>query len=50
MKIVSFIERCQQDVVERILRHCGVWEGPIRTQIAKAPAEMQFMLEVIPAD
>jgi hypothetical protein len=25
MKIISFIERCQQDVVERILRHCGLW-------------------------
>jgi hypothetical protein len=38
MKIVSFIERCQQDVVERILRHCGLWEGPIRTLAsARAP-------------
>ena len=31
MKIISFIERRQQDVIERILRHCGLWEGPIRT-------------------
>jgi hypothetical protein len=31
MKIVTFIERCQGDVIERILRHCGQWEGPIRT-------------------
>lgn len=31
MKIISFIERHQQDVIERILRHCGLWEGPIRT-------------------
>ncbi len=31
MKIVSFIERCQADVIERILRHCGRWEGPLRT-------------------
>ena len=31
MKIISFIERGQRDVVERILRHCGEWEGPIRT-------------------
>ena len=38
MKIISFIERCQQDVVERILRHCGLWEGPIRTLAnARAP-------------
>ncbi len=31
MKIVSFIERAQKPVIERILRHCGLWEGPIRT-------------------
>ncbi len=38
MKIISFIERCQQDVVERILRHCGLWEGPLRTlATARAP-------------
>ena len=28
MKIISFIERCQGDVIERILRHCGLWEWP----------------------
>jgi hypothetical protein len=28
MKIVSFIERRQHACVERILRHCGLWEGP----------------------
>jgi len=38
MKIISFIERGQRDVVERILRGHqsgamvgGLWEGPIRT-------------------
>ncbi len=31
MKIISFIERSQRDVIERILRHCGRWEGPLRT-------------------
>ncbi|MGI9474711.1 MAG: transposase [Rubripirellula sp.] len=31
MKIVSFIEGCQGDVIERILRHCSLWEGPLRT-------------------
>ena len=31
MKIISFIERGQYNVVERILRHCGLWESPIRT-------------------
>jgi len=31
MKISSFIERRQKEVIERILRHCGLWEGPLRT-------------------
>ncbi len=31
MKIIGFIERRQHEVIERILRHCGLWEGPIRT-------------------
>jgi len=38
MKIVSFIEHCQADVIERILRHVGLWEGPLRTlATARAP-------------
>ena len=38
MKIISFIERRQRDVVEKILRHCGLWEGPLRTlATARAP-------------
>ena len=31
MKVVSFIETRQRDVIEKILRHCGLWEGPLRT-------------------
>ncbi|MDA1278415.1 MAG: transposase [Verrucomicrobia bacterium] len=31
MKIISFIERDQRLVIEKILRHCDLWEGPIRT-------------------
>ena len=57
MKIISFIERCQQDVVERILRHCGLWEGPIRTltsarapppgsrRAAAEPGELELVLD-----
>ena len=26
MQIVSFIEKCQPEVVEKILRHCGLWK------------------------
>ena len=38
MKVVSFIERSQRDIVEKILRHCGLWEGPLRTlATARAP-------------
>jgi hypothetical protein len=38
MKIISFIERRQHEVIEKILRHCGLWEGPIRTLAsARAP-------------
>jgi hypothetical protein len=25
MRIVSFIEREQNEVIEKILRHCGLW-------------------------
>jgi len=31
MKIIIVIERRQHDLIERNLRHCGLWEGPIRT-------------------
>jgi len=38
MKVVSFIERSQRDIAENILRHCGLWEGPLRTlATARAP-------------
>jgi hypothetical protein len=30
MKVVSFIEPPQQDVIEKILKHCGLWEEPAR--------------------
>jgi len=26
MKVVSFIERTQPTVIEKILRHCGLWK------------------------
>jgi hypothetical protein len=38
MKIISFIERRQTDVIQWILRHCGLWEGPLRTRAsARSP-------------
>jgi len=27
MKIIGFIDKCQADVVEKILRHCGLWKA-----------------------
>ena len=35
MKIISFIERDQKEVIEKILRHCGLWEE----EAARAPPE-----------
>jgi len=31
MTAINFSERDQRAVLERILRHCGLWEGTIRT-------------------
>lgn len=59
MKVIAFIERCQRDVVEKILRHCGLWEGPLRTlptargpphtvdsdRDASDPRELQLVLD-----
>jgi len=57
MKIISFIERNQANVTEPILRHCGLWEGPVRTLAAARgpptganessdqPRELQLVLD-----
>jgi len=29
MKVISFIDKCQADVVEKILRHCGLWQEAV---------------------
>ena len=51
MKIVSFIERCQGDVIERILRHCGLWEGPLRTSAGpRAPPDQSHRVSAEPPD
>ena len=26
MRVISFIERHQESVIEKILRHCGLWK------------------------
>ena len=30
MKVISFIEPPQEDVIQKILKHCGLWEEPAR--------------------
>ena len=37
MKVISFIEPPQEDVIEKILKHCGLWEEPVRGPPAKDP-------------
>lgn len=41
MKIISFIDKCQEDVVEKLLRHCGLWKEnvprppPVESRVAE---------------
>jgi len=42
MKIISFIERNQSEVIEKILRHCGLWEEAP----ARAPPTVQETVAV----
>ena len=37
MKVISFIERHQTEVIAKILRHCGLWEE----QRARAPPDSE---------
>jgi hypothetical protein len=58
MKIVSFLERRQADVIERILRgHQSeamvdrLWEGTLRTNAsARAPPDSSERISPVPAD
>ncbi len=58
MKIVSFIERCQANVIERILRGHqsaamvgGLWEGPLRTNAGpRAPPDGAQRVSTVPPD
>ena len=54
---VGQLERRQRDAIERILRHCDLWEGPIRTltsargppdgseRAGDEPRELQLVLD-----
>jgi hypothetical protein len=42
MKVISFIERHQSDVIEKILRHCDLWkETPTRAPPVELPVPPQ---------
>ena len=41
MRIVSFIEPSQPDVIEKILRHCRLWEQPSPAPPAELPGPPQ---------
>ena len=40
MKVVAFIEPSQGKVVEKILRHCGLWQ----VRAARAPPEVEDLV------
>ena len=51
MKIISFIERRQSDVIQRILRHCGLWQGFIRTHASpRAPPSTKSPMPSVPCE
>lgn len=52
MKIVAFIERRDQpDVVERILKHCGLWDRPAsRAPPAEEPEQLTLELQYVDTD
>ena len=37
MKIAASSRAAAGDVIEKILRHCGLWEGPLRTNAGPRP-------------
>jgi hypothetical protein len=41
MRIIAFIERHQPEVIEKILRHCGLWDEPA----ARAPPATAVVIE-----
>ncbi|MDG1809082.1 MAG: hypothetical protein P8I27_14410, partial [Pirellulaceae bacterium] len=50
MKIISFIERRQSDVIQRILRHCGLWQGFIRTHASPRAPPAKPPLPTVPCE
>jgi len=53
MKIIAFIERRDQpDVVEKIFRHCGLWERPASRAppATEQPEQLDLELQYVDTD
>lgn len=48
MRIVALID--ERAVIERILRHLGLWDEGGRLNLARAPPEGEGTLELFPGD
>ena len=48
MRIVALID--EREVIERILRHLGLWVEGVRLNPARAPPEGEGIVELIPGD
>ncbi|AKJ64176.1 hypothetical protein [Kiritimatiella glycovorans] len=48
MRIVSLID--EREVIERILRHLGLWEEPVPFHPARAPPDGEGTVELFPGD
>ena len=48
MKIIRFIEKCQPEAVEKILRHCGLWKEevprppPVVSRVAEGESSYDY--------
>ena len=43
MTVVAFVEPPQADVIEKILKHCGLWQASARPPPARAKGERERM-------
>ncbi len=48
MRIVALIDK--RAVIERILRHLGLWEEGVRLNPARAPPRREGIIELFPGD
>ena len=48
MRIVALID--EREVIERILRHLGLWGEGVRLNPARAPPAVERILELFPED